>query len=59
MPWYGDEKQLLDSVLLCMNDIGWLTKTREKLLELTKPLPAANGRTASENTAAIIAEMIE
>lgn len=58
MPWYGNEKQLLDSVLLCMNDIGWLTKTREKLLDLTRPLPAANGRTASENTAEIVERMV-
>ncbi|MBN1941782.1 MAG: lipid-A-disaccharide synthase [Phycisphaerae bacterium] len=58
MPWYGSEKQLLDAVMLCMDDIGWLTTTRRKLLDLTRPLPAANHRSAAENTADIVAEMM-
>ncbi|MBN1553437.1 MAG: hypothetical protein JXA11_01735, partial [Phycisphaerae bacterium] len=58
MPWYGDARQLLDAVTRCMDDIGWLTTTREKLLNLTQPLPAGNGRTAAENTADIVAGMI-
>lgn len=59
MPWYGNEKQLLDAVTLCMSDLGWLMTTRQKLLDLTRPLPASNGRTAGENTADIVAKIMK
>lgn len=59
MPWYGNRRTLLDTVKRCMDDIGWLTATRQKLLDLVRPLRAENGRSAAENAAELVARLTE
>jgi len=59
MPWYGSEKQLIDETLEVMEDVGWLVETRSELLKLADTLKPPNGRTASENAAEMVAELLD
>jgi lipid-A-disaccharide synthase len=58
IPWFGNEKKLLATVVEVMEDIGGLVATRQKLLNLTAPLEADRSGGASANTAEIIATML-
>jgi lipid-A-disaccharide synthase len=59
MPWGGDVGQLVAAVMDVMGDYGWLWSTREKLLNLTRPLAVQPPASASDNTAAIIVDMLK
>ena len=59
MPWFGDEEALTQTVMDAMEDIGWLSSTRQKLLDLTGPLAVQRPGGASANVADIIARMLE
>jgi lipid-A-disaccharide synthase len=58
MPWNGNIGKLREATLQAMGDLGYLTSTRKKLLELTKPLALPAPHTASQNTADLIIKII-
>jgi len=58
MPWNGNIKKLTDATIQAMGDVGYLTSTRKKLLELTKPLALPSPHMASQNTADLIIKII-
>lgn len=58
MPWFGNRRQLSETVCEAMDDVGWLLETRQALIGLADSLRADNGRTASDNTAEIVAGLL-
>jgi len=58
MPWNGNIDKLRDAAVQAMGDLGYLTSTRKKLLELTKPLALPSPHMASQNTADLIIKII-
>jgi lipid-A-disaccharide synthase len=58
MPWNGDATKLSGEVLDAMGDVGWLTATRRRLLQISRNLAGPHGRPAAENAADIIAEQL-
>ena len=58
MPWNGNVKKLCDAALMVMGDLGYLTSTQKKLLELTKPLALPAPHLASQNTADLVIKII-
>ncbi|MCK5114438.1 MAG: lipid-A-disaccharide synthase [Phycisphaerae bacterium] len=58
MPWNGNIGKLRDEALQVMGDLGYLTTTREKLLELTKPLALPAPHMASQNTADLVVKIL-
>jgi len=59
MPWHGDVPQLSEAVLELMGDLGALLEMRQDLLKLVAPLPAGDGRTAADNAAGLVCELLE
>ena len=59
IPWYGSTKQLTETVIETMNDLGYLYEMRQDMLSVVEPLHAGDGRTACENTADVVVETLE
>jgi len=58
MPWRGNVRQLIDTVMEVMDDLGWLLETRRQLQMLTQPLCAPNGKAACDNAADLIVRFL-
>jgi len=58
MPWHGNVRRLISSVLEAMSDLGYLMETREALVELVDPLRARPPASASGNAAELIASVL-
>lgn len=58
MPWHGDARGLVATVLEVMNDLGCLFEMRQDLLELTAPLRVPPPGSASDNAARLAAAML-
>jgi lipid-A-disaccharide synthase len=57
MPWFGNRRELLATVMEMMEDLGGLLEAREALLRVADSLIPPNGQTASRNAAGYIAEL--
>lgn len=58
MPWFGSTDQLISTTLRTLGDYGYLCATRKKLLDLTAGLVAAPPKTAADNIADIVENML-
>jgi lipid-A-disaccharide synthase len=58
MPWHGNVRRLRALVMEVMDDLGYLFETRRRLLELVKPLRVPPPRTASDNAADLIVDLL-
>ena len=59
MPWYGSAKVLSSMVIDTMSDLGFLFEARRGLLEVADSLRAPGGRSASDNTADLVADLLD
>ncbi len=54
MPWQGDKEKLSRTVMELIDEPGWLCATRDALLDVVHPLPAADGQKAADNAADLV-----
>ncbi|MCG3180048.1 MAG: Lipid-A-disaccharide synthase [Phycisphaerae bacterium] len=55
MPWFGDDREVIDAAASLLADAGGLARLREELKALTAPLAASR---ASLRTAELVAEIV-
>ena len=58
MPWYGSVRELTDTVLEVMDDLGALLEMRERIMNLTEPLRVPPPASASGNAADLIVAVL-
>ena len=58
IPWAGNARVLTNMVMDTMSDLGYLFEARRNLLETTDSLKSETGRSASENAADMVAEVL-
>ena len=59
MPWYGSERELSSMVIDTMSDLGFLFEARQGLLEVDDSLHGPGGLSASDNTANLVADLLD
>ena len=58
MPWRGNVRRLIDTVMEVMDDVGYLREIRQNVLKLVEPLHVPPPGTAAGNSAKLVLELL-